>query len=129
MQIEINGLLLEKEIANCENANTCNGCYFQENPHIEGCNPNLCSDYKGCEIQEMYIFKFISGKIGAFDNQKIEKEIEIQENKITERMLKGRSVGGTAGALNRDIDNMGKKLDNLKSRLNLQTALSFYHEP
>ena len=44
-------------------------------------------------------------------------------------MLKGRSVGGTAGALNRDIDNMGKKLDNLKSRLNLQTALSFYHEP
>lgn len=129
MQIEINGLLFKKEIANCENANTCNDCYFQDNPHIEGCNPNLCSDYEGCEIKEMYIFKFISGKIGAFDNQKIEKEIKIQENKITERMLKGRSLGGTAGALNRDIDNMGKKLDNLKATLNLQTSFSFYHEP
>ena len=77
MQIEINGLLFEKEIANCENANTCNGCYFQENSHIQGCDPNMCSDYKGCEIQEMYIFKLISGKIKTFDNQKIEKEIEI----------------------------------------------------
>ena len=90
---------------------------------------HVTNAYACCEIKEMYIFKFISGKIGFFDNQKIEKEIEIQQNKITERMLKGRSVGGTAGALNRDIDNMGKKLDNLKSRLNLQTALSFYHEP
>lgn len=129
MQIEINGLLFEKQIANCENANTCNGCYFQENPHIEGCNPNLCNDYDGFEISSMYVFKYLSGKIELHDNTKLKKQIEIQETKITERMLKGRSVGGTAGALNRDVDNMGKKLDALKTKLELQTSIPFYHEP
>ena len=90
----------------------CAGCFFDGKGMP--CLSTQCSDIN---YHDCYIFEYVSGELETETTEKTKSKINKIEKQISEKMAKGRDEGGTAGALNRDIDNLGKTLDGLKARL------------
>lgn len=51
--------------------------------------------------------------------ERLQKKLDKADGKVIERMRLGRSRGGTAGALNRDVHNLGFSSDQIKHQIKL----------